>query len=338
LNLDGAIATLERAETVSRTAVRLAPRSRDCQLELLRVLVLRSVRTANRALWRRTQDERVRRDLAEESLVVARKLATAFAGDPEVIVELGSAQFSLAATYESIDMPRAVSVYRDALETFRQMLARAPEDLLKRRNVAKAARALGVALLSVGNLSEARTCLREALAIDESLLAGEPGSLMRAMDVSFDLSSLFTVAGLAGDWNEAIVLGARTARIREEIVRRDPTDINASVRLWYAYTNILAEALIKLNRPAEALGDVARARALEARLPDGTSRSWLARARYNEGRARELTGDRKTSCALFQEAEQIYSTAARNSETEEHWVELQAGMKRCATASSRTNR
>jgi tetratricopeptide (TPR) repeat protein len=196
--------------------------------------------------------------------------------------------------------------------------------------VARAARALGAALNSAGNLKEAKTCLQEALALDELLLARQPDDSMRALRVTYDLSSLFTNAEKEGSWNEALPLAIRTARMREDIVRRDPSDQNARLRLWFAYTNATAEAFVLLNRPAEALDSLRRGRTIESSLPKGTiPQTWMARARYNEARAREILGSRAAACALFRESGEIYAGAPHVYQP--NFRETQEGLKRCGS-------
>ncbi|MSV27934.1 MAG: serine/threonine protein kinase [Bryobacterales bacterium] len=333
-DLEGAIATLEKADAAARAATRLAPGCRDCQLELLRAMVDRTSRLATRAFHRSLPDDRTGRELAEEALRLSRRLAGEVSGNVETAEALGSAQFSLGATYESFNAENAINAYRDSLASFRQVLVLTPADPERRRNVARTARALGTVLTTSRKWTEAKPYLEEALEIDESLMQQYPHDSMRALNVTFDLSCLFTAAGRAGDWTTALPLAARMARIREEIVQRDPSDRNAEVRLWFAYTNSVAEALVNLNRPIEALAALERARAIELHLPkDVLQPIHVARARYNEGLAKELSGNRSAACALLRESGQLLSSVPRTPGTNEVRLEIEKALDRCGKLS-----
>ncbi len=332
LNLDGAIVSLEKAEVVARAAMSLAPASREPQLELLRVLVQRLSRTTLRSSWHGSSDEKIQRDLGEETLALARNLARKFPAD---IGELGAAQFTLASTYERLDSDRAIEAYRESLENMRLVLAGNPEDPARRRNVAITARALGVALLNAERLKEAKSQLEEALAVDEQLEASQADDLS-ALNVTFDLSSLFTVAESAGDLNEALNLALRMTRMREQIVKHDPSDEGARLRLWYAYSNVSAEAFVVLKRPADAIDSIRQARVIESHLSKGKiSEKWLARARYNEGRAREMSGNQTAACALFHESNALYGTGSQVFGVDKGLIDTQDALKRCESRALR---
>jgi non-specific serine/threonine protein kinase/serine/threonine-protein kinase len=119
------------------------------------------------------------------------------------------------------------------------------------RGHAFALKRLGAILVTENQLDEAEKRYREALALDEAVVARNPGNAPYAYDLTFSLADLGLVARRRGDVSTAQAMYRRTLQIREDALAADPKN----TRIMFGVVNAhggLREVLRLAGRGAEA--------------------------------------------------------------------------------------
>ena len=107
----------------------------------------------------------------------------------------------------------------------------------------------GALLLADGKLDEGERRYREALALDEALIARHPDNATYRYDMTFSLSDLAFAARKRGDSATAQAMWSRALAIREAALQADPKNVRAmqGVANLHAYLSACAGDLKQLD-------------------------------------------------------------------------------------------
>jgi non-specific serine/threonine protein kinase/serine/threonine-protein kinase len=113
---------------------------------------------------------------------------------------------------------------------------RAADDVIKGHN--RALKRLGAILIVEDQLEEAERRYREALALEEALLARHPEDASIRYDMTFTQSDLGLIARKRGDLATALELYGRAREIRAAAVAADPKNVRALIGLASTHSNL----------------------------------------------------------------------------------------------------
>ncbi len=199
----------------------------------------------------------------------------------ENLLELSESQFLSGQVADALPAcNRAIAIY-DALNQAR------PSDAAISSGRARAWRTLGSQQTYAGKLAEAEAAFRRAAAALEGLTGRKASQLLASVHKNLG----DTTARAAGRMNDAIAEFQTDVTLREGLAREDPGDFWLRDELASSRLN-LADYLVFLNRPAEALAVIIPARDLLEPLVHENPR--VSRFRYALGLAHYVAG----SCLL----------------------------------------
>jgi tetratricopeptide (TPR) repeat protein len=209
---------------------------------------------------------------------------------------------------------QSIPVWERVLALYEAQLARQPEAVQVKRNVALTSKYLADALDNVDRRPEALTHHRRAMELDQSRLEAAPNDRQAQLDAAISYTALaIAVEHLDQDVAQAAELVERSIVLRRRVVEADPKDVQARERLVYGLT-LLAQYQRRRGELA-----VTRSLLLEAidiqnavlqRTGDNSGRRQLGFAWYLMGLLEDETAHPSASCAAMQHAERHFSEAA----------------------------
>ena len=186
-------------------------------------------------------------------------------GSRPLQVGQAEAQIELAAThYYNEELPKALPLLRDALQTLEPLRLRYPEDTEIRRPLARAHTLLGISLSWNNQQEEGEREMAKALALGEELMRQNPSdNIFRQglLDTTFQAAQLFENVDNA----RAFDFAARSRDLAEEMARSDPADIHARQNVAKSYS-LLGQIAVALGKPGEAVGYLAKSAQVFAEL------------------------------------------------------------------------
>jgi non-specific serine/threonine protein kinase/serine/threonine-protein kinase len=153
---------------------------------------------------------------------------------------------SIAASYVNLGLFRATrrdlagarSLYEQAIAIFDTLPAErlAQDDVV--RSHAFALKRLGAILLAEGRIDEGEQRYRQALTLDEAMVARHPDDARYRYDMTFSLSDLGFAANKRGDTAAAVALWTRALDIRQAALAADPKDARAMAGVVNLHANL----------------------------------------------------------------------------------------------------
>lgn len=271
----GAIASFLRASALAAPLAGHADRA-------VQVSALRSIGTADAALSAvyAVQGQRDQaRAAARDAVTRAERVAALLPDDDGARRGQATAYFTLALTVSGT--PEAIETWTKSGAIFEALLAAAPADLTRMRNVALVAKYLAGEYEVAGHIDDAERETRRALDLDEQRLGRQPARTTVMFDVSNDLTSLASLVTARGHAESARPLLQRALDLRERMVSADPKDVLAPAKVGSVQWR-LADNAIRRGDLADArswaAGAVATLTAVRTKSEDVTVRRDLAAA------------------------------------------------------------
>jgi non-specific serine/threonine protein kinase/serine/threonine-protein kinase len=125
------------------------------------------------------------------------------------------------------DLAEAKSLYEKAVRLYDALPAGVPDRDEVDRGHARALKRLAAVLVKDKRLDEGEARYRQALALDEAVVARNPGNAPFRYDMTFSLTDLAFVARERGDVPTAEMLYRRALAIRQEVLDADPSNSRA---------------------------------------------------------------------------------------------------------------
>ena len=175
---------------------------------------------------------------------LAESLVRAAPGNTAAQGELASSLMTQAAMMAA--PARAVPLYLKSLAIWQRELSLQPSDEL-RHNVALVYKNLSASFMGQGDYRRALDYARQALSLDEQLLAKTPASPDAQMAVAFDIGAVGWACYSLHDYPQAAGCMRRNVALREKVAAANPGDWRAKDRLAYA--------LRDLAKAEQAMGD-----------------------------------------------------------------------------------
>ncbi len=244
----GAHASLMRATGLLQGLLS-SPLWREAGLEMVQTLRLRS--DVERSLGRRPESQHT----ARLALTHAEALLARTSDDDQMRRTVASAHFNVAMSMAR--SPAAAAHWEAAGALFEALLAAAPRDQDRMRNVALVDKYYGAHLIGSGRTADGVSRYARALELDQQRLATQPANRQAQFDVAIDLANVGAGLALAGRHNEAFPYYERSLAMREAILSADPA--NRTARL------VLIRVLANAARVADLAGLTPRVRAYLAR-------------------------------------------------------------------------
>jgi serine/threonine protein kinase len=182
-----------------------------------------------------------------------------------------------------------------ALTYYTEFAAEAGRDVATRMAVADAYKRVGVIRRTLGQTAEADQSLRRAVALQEELVAAEPGVSRHRAELANKISYWIPTLWAAGRWAEAERACRRSIELQETLLPDHPNPKGGMLNLAIYYSH-LASTLARQGKLAEAEPVMRRALALREELGDPF---WLAGSYSNLGNVLSGMGRKP-------EAEQYY--------------------------------
>jgi non-specific serine/threonine protein kinase/serine/threonine-protein kinase len=242
-------------------------------------------------------------EAARGAVAIAEGLVNRRPHDSDARRLLGSAYFNMAFT----DPPSSkVRHWQRAGEVFEALLAEAPTDPDRLRNVALVEKYLGGYYQGVGDIDEALPHFGRALELDRRRAAAEPQNRQAQIDLAIDLSNVAWIHKAAGRFAEAVATYEQSRDIRQRLAESDPQDDYARGRLAYAL-HALARSYSKLGRHEDAIAHARKAVQIsEARSGvDGGNRTDLVDALSGLATVERAAGRLESSCSYARRAKAL---------------------------------
>ena len=208
----------------------------------------------------------------------------------------------------------SIPVWERVLAHYDAQLARQPDSVQVKRNVALTSKYLAGVLDTVDRRPEALKYHRRAMELDESRLAAMPNDRMTQLDAAISYTALaIAIEFVDQDFARAADLVERSIALRRRVVEADPKDVQAQERLVYGLT-LLAQYQRRRGERGQArslLEEGIRIQDAVLRLTgDLSGRRQLGFAWYLMGWLEQDESHHDASCAAMQRAERNFSEAA----------------------------
>jgi non-specific serine/threonine protein kinase/serine/threonine-protein kinase len=298
---EGAVSSFQKAIALLAS---MADRSTDAAIELTRTQF--SLVATLSALGRSAEALTA----AREAQVTAERLIAREATDARARRLLGSAYFWHATISPTGTGPgQSIPLWSKARDVFESLLADAPDDADRQRNVALVAKYLGEQYRKVGDLDQALAQHRRALELDAQRVAQVADDRQAQLDLALDWSSLGGVYREMGRLSEAAEPLERSLAVRARLAASDPTDDYLRGRLAHAHA-LLGNVYGDLGRVSEALGHLRDAVQLSASRPpaDVQGRVELFQSLVTLAGIEQQAGRAPEACARLAQAERIRPT------------------------------
>jgi non-specific serine/threonine protein kinase/serine/threonine-protein kinase len=273
------------------------------------------------------------RAAAEQALREAGQLVQEHGGHPGAIGALAHAHLRLSQI-AGVASPEAHG--QQALELFEQLLAAAPDDPVRQRQVALAAKYLGSRLDTAGEDASALPYYERARDIDAQLLARSPDDRRAQMDLAIDYANVGAIHSSLGRPEEAIRLYERSRDLRQRAAELDPLDEFGWSRLAYIHV-ALARVHAHLAHHEHVRANAMRALQLVERLPptDFVSSLYAAEASLLLGEAERETGHGPAACRAYARASDHYATLEKAGQVDAQGQRANAQRARTRAANCR---
>jgi non-specific serine/threonine protein kinase/serine/threonine-protein kinase len=249
------------------------------------------------------------RTAAEQALREAERLVTEHPDHPGARASLAHAHMRLSqiAGVESVE-PHA----RRALALFEELLAAAPDDPARQRQVALAAKYLGSRLDTAGKDAEALPHYERARDLDVQQLSRNPTDRRAQLDLAIDYANIGAIHSSLGQQEQAIRLYEQSRELRQRAVDADPKNEFARSRLAYVHV-ALARVHAHLGHREQTRADATRALDLVETLPaaDFVRSLYAAEASLLLGDAERALGRDAAACRAYARAAESYASVER---------------------------
>lgn len=246
------------------------------------------------------------RAAAERSLREATRLADEHGQHWRSTAALANSHMRLSQI-AGVDAPEAHG--QRALALFEELLAAAPRDAARQRQVALAAKYLGSRFDVAGQDLAALPYYERAREIDAQLVAGNPDDRRAKMDLAIDYANVGAIHSSLGRSTEAIALYERSLELRQFAVESDPLDEFARSRLAYIRV-ALSRVHAQLDHHALVRINARQALEVAGRLPpsDFVRSLYSAEASLLLGDAERATGHGGAACRAYAQARDAYAS------------------------------
>ena len=239
--------------------------------------------------------------LSRRGLELREGLAAANPADSRRQMELAQAlqwvAFHLAADGKSSEAMAALGRQREILLDRRRA---DPGDREVTRSLAQNLYLTGSGRARAGNEVEAIEAFREAVALQESLVAEEPNSVRLQRDLAYTYTELGNAVA-TGDAEAALSEYSRALKVFESMAAADPRSTDPILGIAMSHHNS-GEALAKLGRRVEALLAFERARPSYEKVVAASPSAWVGgmlAVLYVEMADAETPSDPVRACALY---------------------------------------
>jgi len=297
------------AANVGDTAAALASYRKALDIRERLAKMVPSQSTAQLDLWssylnvggilREISDTRGALELHQKARDVVNELLRTAPNDPALIKAGAQTASTLSLSYvQAGHLDDAANAAREVLDFDERLLAREPDNLLLRNEVATARGRLGQILLKVGDRAGARAQFEPAFQTATSLVAAQPSNVAFRRRLSSTHSHLAQLFLREGDVESAWPHQQMALALREELVDQNRADRQAAIDLMVSHLEtgeVLARrrdfaAAADHYRMAIARGDpmiAADPSYVYYRLTIATALTRLAEALVTEGRGAE---------------------------------------------------
>jgi non-specific serine/threonine protein kinase/serine/threonine-protein kinase len=235
----------------------------------------------------------------------------------------------LAAAYSSLAdvSTNGLEPRYKALAIVESLLASAPENAARQRDVALVHKNIASGLVARREGDRAVPHLQRAEALDAARAGSHPDDPSAQMDLSFDYSQNAMFYSNRNRHEEALDYFEKALDIRRRLATLDPADARLQDRLVYAYSRV-GMTQLALNRPGDALLAYQEAvrigLALLSKQPDHPQvMSSLAVAHSGVGNAASALRRTTEACAAWRQASAVYASLARDRRLREDQRELE---------------
>jgi non-specific serine/threonine protein kinase/serine/threonine-protein kinase len=165
-----------------------------------------------------------------------RRLEQIPAGDPRLAAAIAESHTSLGYFRNARgDRAGAKVQYTKAVQRYETLPAGQRARAVTVRGHAFALKRLGAILVAEGQLDEGERRYREALALDEAVVAQHPDNAPYRYDMTFSLTDLGLVARKRGDLATSEAMYRRALQLREEALAADPKNTRIMSGVVYAH-------------------------------------------------------------------------------------------------------
>jgi eukaryotic-like serine/threonine-protein kinase len=238
---EGALASYAKAKALYEQALSDSGDA-DVRRRLARLLL--NTRTAH-------TDIALASEALQESMRIWEDLVREDPTSDENLRGLASAHFGTYSLLGAEGEERAVAHMERALEVFGQLLARAPDDLDRMRNVALCHKYLGAYFASRDRARSLRHT-HEAARLDAARVAADPEDRRAQVDYSISLGMLGDQSFYSDQFEQALAHYESVLSLRRQIWEADPNDIHLTGRLAYTLARI-GQTRVLMRQPASAV-------------------------------------------------------------------------------------
>jgi len=162
-------------------------------------------------------------------LAVVERLERDHSSSPDVRRSVASSYFGLGY-FRGIrgDQAGAKPFYRKSVAIYRSLPSAIINQDQNARGLAFSLKRLGAVLMTEQQLDEAERCYRDALALDEQVVARNPGNLGYEYDMTFGMSDLALIARRKGAPERAVALYEQGLAVRQRVADADPKNLRAA--------------------------------------------------------------------------------------------------------------
>ncbi len=220
------------------------------------------------------------------------------------------AYFALAS---ALPRSEAMAIWYQTLDYYEKLLTIQPDDAQTQRNVALVGKYIGGNLES-SDPTEARKHYARALELDERRLTAAPDDPRVQFDAAISFSNMASVSELLDDLDTAGRLFERSLALRRQLVKQDPSNVQARGRLGYLLTRLGRFHLVRNPSTAIAFSreGIAVLEPSFATTKDISTRATMARAWNQIGRSEMALKADARACAAFRQANALYSQGGTN--------------------------
>jgi tetratricopeptide (TPR) repeat protein len=248
-------------------------------------------------------------DTANASIARARALVAASAADPEARALLARGYFSLAGF---LDTKEALPHWQQSAELYRALLAEAPDDPVRQRNVALVEKYLGGQYQVLREYDMALGHYVRARDLDERRLAAAPSNRTALFDLAIDVGNVANIDQIAGRLPEAAAGYERSLAMRQQLAALDPQDVQVVARVAFMHVR-LTNLYVRLKRTREALAHARLAVATTEKLAavDADGKRSFASNLITLGQVEALAGDRAAGCRSVRRSSAVVADLGR---------------------------
>jgi tetratricopeptide (TPR) repeat protein len=169
-------------------------------------------------------DERAALEYYRKALVIAEEIATADPKDAAVRHNLAVLYTKLGNVLRDANPRQGAEMYRISLDLMKPLLGAAPEDLLLQRSQSRNYLQLAYPLWKLGDYQGAMASLRQALDMQEAMIAKDPARKTTRQDMLVSFNMMGDVEHDMNDPTTALESYRKALAIAETLLRENPSD------------------------------------------------------------------------------------------------------------------